>query len=109
MYTREFRRLKIFVPSLVDIDKKKMTEKFIMGLDLELDLEISWIVEAIDVKSYEEPLRTVKVIEKHKDEVCWEPTIIVWGKRPYELRHSVRRPPAHRPRYENYNDPKFST
>ena len=94
MYTQEFTKLKRFVPSLVDIEQK-MEEKFVVGLDS----EIRCMVLTIDPKTDEEPLRIVKIVEKPRDEVRQEPTIIVWRKRPYDFSHSAYRPPVCRPRY----------
>ena len=63
-YDREFMKLKIFAPSLVDT-QQKMTEELV----LDLNLEIYHTIEAIHPKTYDEALRTTMALKKPRDEV----------------------------------------
>ena len=61
-YNREFKRLKRFALSMVETEEK-MTEKFVLGLEP----RIRRMLEAFNLKTYEEALRTAKALEKLKD------------------------------------------
>ena len=100
-YDQEFMRLKRFAPSLVNTEEK-MDEKFVMGLDS----GIRHMVEAIYPKTYEEALRRTKVLEKPKDEVRREKTVMVGHKWSYDSRDSDRWPPPSKPHYANRPAPQ---
>ncbi|XP_022931601.1 uncharacterized protein LOC111437767 [Cucurbita moschata] len=102
-YNREFKRLTIFAPSMVDTEEK-MTEKFVLGLKP----RIRRMLEAFNPETYEEALRTAKALEKPKDEKRCEEPVVIGQKLPHESGGSDRPPPAHRHRFNNISAPRWN-
>ncbi|XP_022931755.1 uncharacterized protein LOC111438022 [Cucurbita moschata] len=101
-YNREFNRLKRFAPYMVDTEEK-MTEKFVLGLVP----RIRRMLEAFNLKTYEEALRTAKALEKPKDEKRREEPVIIGQKRPHKSGGSDRPLPARRHRSNNRPAPRW--
>ena len=70
-------RLRRFAPSLVDTEEIQ-TEKFVLGLNP----KIRRMLEAFNLRTYEEALRTAKALEEPPEEKKTEPTIVTGRKRP---------------------------